>query len=174
VPYHPNPYFTGSDLDKIRARLTAPEATSRRVVLTGLGGIGKTQLAVEHAYRQRADYDLVWWVRSDQRTTLLGDSAALSGQPPLATDLKLADEASQEALAAAVRGVVALVRAGARFENGNSSNDPTNQEVISKPRDQGGHETGRHVGQRTLPGRVRLLDGVGCMDGLRHAGWAGR
>jgi hypothetical protein len=22
--------------------------------------------------------------------------------------------------------------------------------------------------------RFRLLDGVGCMDGLRHAGWAGR
>jgi hypothetical protein len=32
-----------------------------------------------------------------------------------------------------------------------SSNDPTNQEAISKPRDQGGHETGRHVGQRELP-----------------------
>jgi hypothetical protein len=40
--------------------------------------------------------------------------------------------------------------------------------------DQGGHATGRHVGQRELPGQVRLLDGVGCMDGLRHAGWAGR
>ena len=31
--------------------------------------------------------------------------------------------------------LVALVRAGARFERGNSSNDPTNQEVISKSRD---------------------------------------
>jgi hypothetical protein len=31
--------------------------------------------------------------------------------------------------------LVALIRAGARFENGNSSNDPTNQEVISKLRD---------------------------------------
>jgi hypothetical protein len=56
----------------------------------------------------------------------------------------------------------------------NSSNDPTSQEVISKPRDQGGHEAGRHVGQRELQGQVQLLDGVGCMDGLRHAGWAGR
>jgi hypothetical protein len=35
--------------------------------------------------------------------------------------------------------LVALVRAGARFENG-------------KPRDQGGHETGRHVGQRDPSG----------------------
>jgi hypothetical protein len=47
-------------------------------------------------------------------------------------------------------------------------------EVISKPRDRGSDETGRHVGQRELPGQVRLLDGVGCMGGLRHAGWAGR
>jgi hypothetical protein len=31
--------------------------------------------------------------------------------------------------------LVALVRAGAKFEKANSSNDPTNQEVISKSRD---------------------------------------
>jgi hypothetical protein len=37
-------------------------------------------------------------------------------------------------------------------ERQNSSNDPTNQEVISKPRDQGGHEAGRHVGQREPSG----------------------
>jgi Transposase, Mutator family len=53
-----------------------------------------------------------------------------------------------------------------------SPDDPANQEVISKPRDQGGHETGRHVGHTELPGQARLLDGG--MDGLRHAGWAGR
>jgi hypothetical protein len=43
-----------------------------------------------------------------------------------------------------------------------SSNDPTNQEVISRPRDQGGHETSRHVCQRELPGQVRLLDRWGA------------
>ena len=42
-----------------------------------------------------------------------------------------------------------------------SSNDAANQEVISKPRDQGGHKTGQYVGHRELPGQVRLLDGVG-------------
>ena len=56
--------------------------------------------------------------------------------------------------------LVALVRAGASSRTANSSNDPTNHKVISKPRDQGGHETGRHVAQRELPGQVRLLDGV--------------
>jgi tetratricopeptide (TPR) repeat protein len=105
VPYHPNPYFTGRDplLAEVHARLTAPEAASRRVVLTGLGGMGKTQLAVEHAYRQRADYDLVWWMRSEQPTSLLGDYAALAVQPPLAADLRLSQDAPQEAVVQAVR-----------------------------------------------------------------------
>jgi hypothetical protein len=106
VPLHPNPYFTGRDLllAEIHARLTAPDAATRRVVLTGLGGVGKTQLAVEHAYRRRADYDLVWWVRSQQPTSLLGDYAALAGEPPLAADLGLAQDTSQEEAAATVRG----------------------------------------------------------------------
>jgi tetratricopeptide (TPR) repeat protein len=104
VPSHPNPYFTGREpgLADVRARLTAPEAAHRRVVLTGLGGVGKTQLAVEYAYWQRADYDLVWWVRGEQPTSLLGDYAALAGQPPLA-DLKLGPDTPQETAVAAVR-----------------------------------------------------------------------
>jgi hypothetical protein len=55
-----------------------------------------------------------------------------------------------------------------------SSNDPTNQEVISKPRDRAAL---RPVGISVSGDfRVRfgLLDGVGCMVGLRHAGWASR
>jgi TIR domain/NB-ARC domain len=106
VPYHPNPYFTGRDLllAEVHARLTTPDVQTRRVALTGLGGMGKTQLAVEHVYRQRADYDLVWWVRSEQPTSLLSDYAALARQLPLAADLRLAEDASQEVVAAAVRG----------------------------------------------------------------------
>jgi hypothetical protein len=105
VPYHPNPYFTGRDLllTEVHARLTAPEAERRRVVLTGLGGMGKTQLAVEHAYRQRADYELVWWVRGGQLATLLGDYAALADQPPLAVDLRLGEDVPQAAVVAAIR-----------------------------------------------------------------------
>ena len=53
------------------------------------------------------------------------------------------------------------VPAGARFENGKLVERPTNREVISKPRDQGGHETGRHV----VHGNFRVW--FGCLTGSR-------
>jgi tetratricopeptide (TPR) repeat protein len=106
VSHHPNPFFTGRELllAEVHARLTAADLSVRRVALTGLGGIGKTQLAVEYAYRQRADYDLVWWIRAEQPATLLTDYAALADQAPLASDLQLAKDAPQEVALAAVRG----------------------------------------------------------------------
>ena len=105
VPFHPNPFFTDRDalLAELHTRLTAPDGPARRVVLTGLGGVGKTQLAVEYAYRQQRDYDLVWWVRAEQPETLLGDYAALVDQALVGDDLKLPPESSQENEAAAVR-----------------------------------------------------------------------
>jgi hypothetical protein len=105
VPFHPNPFFTGRGLllAELLASLTASEVTGRRVALTGLGGVGKSQLAVEYAYRRRADFDLVWWVRAAQPTSLLADYAALASQPRLAAELGLAPETSQETAMAAVR-----------------------------------------------------------------------
>jgi hypothetical protein len=61
VPYHPNPHFTDRDLllAELHNLLNAPDMAVRRVVLTGLGGVGKTSVAVEYVYRRQADYDLV-------------------------------------------------------------------------------------------------------------------
>jgi hypothetical protein len=52
-----------------------------------------------------------------------------------------------------------------------SSNDPTNQEAIIKPRDEGGHETGRDVGQRKLPVTFGCLTRWGAwMDSAMQGG----
>ncbi|MGW0768803.1 FxSxx-COOH system tetratricopeptide repeat protein [Streptomyces sp. NPDC002676] len=64
-----NPRFTGRDdlLNDIHERLSDAERGAAACTLLGMSGIGKTQLAAEYAHRFSTDYDLVWWVNSDDR-----------------------------------------------------------------------------------------------------------
>jgi hypothetical protein len=74
-----NPGFTGRDglLVSVRERLLAG---NRAVVqaLEGMGGVGKTQLAIEYAHRFAGTYGLAWWVDSEQ-PGLIGDQFAALG-----------------------------------------------------------------------------------------------
>lgn len=38
----------------------------RHVVLCGMGGLGKTSLAIEFAHSRRAKFDAVFWIRADE------------------------------------------------------------------------------------------------------------
>ena len=46
--------------------------------LHGLGGVGKTQIALEFARRHRADYDVGWLLRAEEPGVLTGDLSGLA------------------------------------------------------------------------------------------------
>jgi tetratricopeptide (TPR) repeat protein/transcriptional regulator with XRE-family HTH domain len=71
IPYHRNPLFTGREeflleLHRVLVPGTTAAVTQSRVI-SGLGGIGKTQTALEYTYRYREDYSAVIWLQADSR-----------------------------------------------------------------------------------------------------------
>jgi tetratricopeptide (TPR) repeat protein/MinD-like ATPase involved in chromosome partitioning or flagellar assembly len=64
-----NATFTGRDdvLERLRDLLLQSSVTAvLPQALHGLGGVGKTQVALEYAHRFKGDYDLVWWLSAEQ------------------------------------------------------------------------------------------------------------
>ena len=104
VPYPRNPYFTGREdvLEALHAQLGIGQAValSQSSALHGLGGVGKTQIALEYAYRSREKYQVILWAKADSPEVLTSELASF------ATLLKVPGQQEQDrhyALAAVKR-----------------------------------------------------------------------
>ena len=70
-------YFTGRE--ELLASLNQRLADRRRASLSGLGGVGKTQLALEYATRHRYEYDDgVFWVNAETLGSLTNSFAQIT------------------------------------------------------------------------------------------------
>jgi tetratricopeptide (TPR) repeat protein len=86
VPHLPNPDLVGRGeiIASIRQDLVrAEDRISRNKVIHGLGGTGKTQVAVCYAHLHRNDYRNVWWLEAEESISLA------SGYADIAKQLKL-------------------------------------------------------------------------------------
>src|SRR5436305_10663306 len=87
IPYPPNPNFVGRiEILKLMhshlVREAKPGFTSS-FSLYGLGGIGKTQIAIQYAYQHQKEFDIVCWLRANDWNTLVSSYVELSGDSDL-------------------------------------------------------------------------------------------
>jgi len=82
VPHLRNLYFTGREsiLTSLHEMLNARGTGSliHNTAISGLGGVGKTQCAVEYAYRYRFEYRAVLWIQADSYKSLVSDFVRLA------------------------------------------------------------------------------------------------
>lgn len=104
LPYPRNLFFLGRDeeLAQLHRQLQADPATSlcQPQAICGLGGVGKTQVALEYAYRYAEDYHAVFWTRADSRDTLVAGLLEITD----ALSLPERDARDQSVIVAAVKG----------------------------------------------------------------------
>jgi tetratricopeptide (TPR) repeat protein len=106
-----NPRFTGRDelLKRLHAQLSdARETAVLPQAVHGMGGVGKSQLAIEYVHRHSQEYDLVWWISAEQQGQIL---TALTN---LAQRLALETGAEANVAVPAVREALSTGRSGHR------------------------------------------------------------
>ncbi|GGX64098.1 FxSxx-COOH system tetratricopeptide repeat protein [Streptomyces hiroshimensis] len=76
-----NPNFTGREslLREIEEQLRGDGTTAvLPQALHGMGGVGKSQLAIEYIYRHSHEYNVVWWIPAEQESLILGALSQLA------------------------------------------------------------------------------------------------
>lgn len=80
VPFQRDLKFEGRKeiLTHLAIELNSGKPESWKQALYDIGSVGKTHIAVEYAYIHKTDYKIVWWLRSEETSTLLSDYAQLA------------------------------------------------------------------------------------------------
>ncbi|MDI2125323.1 FxSxx-COOH system tetratricopeptide repeat protein [Yinghuangia seranimata] len=90
-----NARFTGRDalLEQLRDQLGQGMTAVLPQAIYGLGGVGKTQVALEYAHRFGADYDIVWWAPADEPAMLRRSLADLAERLGVGNEQSVAESA---------------------------------------------------------------------------------
>jgi tetratricopeptide (TPR) repeat protein len=105
VPYPRNIHFSGRDdlLQDLRRKLNEnePGRYNHRVAIFGMGGIGKTQTALEYVYSSRDSglYSRIYWLSAKDQGSLMSGYQSIAWNVRLATDAADSSQAARAVLA---------------------------------------------------------------------------
>src|SRR5580704_4466077 len=89
LPRPPARVFVGRDgaLGRLGGVLAGDASAMVTQAVYGLGGVGKSELALQHAVACRGEYPLRWWITADDAAQVQAGLAALAARlcPPVAT-----------------------------------------------------------------------------------------
>lgn len=93
IPFNDNFVERPAEMQQVRSALRSDQDHRRKIcVITGLGGIGKTQLAAEYVRRHRDSYTSIFWIHADSQVNIRQDikesahRVYFESQPPWAKD----------------------------------------------------------------------------------------
>ena len=82
VPAPRNTFFTGRGaiLEELHTQLGTGQAIAltQSTALHGLGGVGKTQIALEYAYRYALEYSAIFWIAAESSETITSSLLAIA------------------------------------------------------------------------------------------------
>jgi len=76
IPFHKNRNFTGRE--EVLSRIDQELKSENILAIHAMGGMGKSQTATEFAYRNADDYTIIWWIHSEDPSTLSSGFASLA------------------------------------------------------------------------------------------------
>ncbi len=95
-------------LESLRSQLSRSTPTAILPgALHGMGGIGKSQIAVEYVYRHAEDYDLIWWIPSENPSEIQASLVQLAQRLDLPVE---------QSIYTAIPAVLEELRVGGRFQ----------------------------------------------------------
>lgn len=91
--------------------------------LQGFGGVGKTAVAIEYAYRYQSEYNLVWWIPAELATLVRSSLAGLAAELGLESASTSGIDATTKAVLDSLRLGVPVSRWLLIFDNADQPED---------------------------------------------------
>ena len=86
IPQGRNKDFIGRKKELSDLEIALKSGQHSAITNAGMGGVGKTQLALEYAYRHESEYELIYWIRSETVQSIKSDLRMLGEEMGIAED----------------------------------------------------------------------------------------